>query len=75
MTYATEGSEGRVGSQVNLSDALGFSLMGGIGGATVAVADRTTWTIGSAIGTNFAIAGGLALFGVLISRRIRPAAA
>ena len=33
--------KGEVSSQVNLADSVGFSLMGGIGGATVAVADRT----------------------------------
>ena len=73
MTYATDGAEGKVSSQVALADALGFSLMGGIGGATVAVADRTSMSIGTAIGINFALAFAVAMVGVIVSRRIRPA--
>ncbi|MFM2079188.1 MAG: hypothetical protein RJA49_3078 [Actinomycetota bacterium] len=70
MTYATTGIEGKVSSQIALADALGFSLMGGIGGATIAVADRTSMTIPTALGINFAIALCLALLGVLASRHI-----
>ncbi|HTH06553.1 MAG TPA: MFS transporter [Ilumatobacteraceae bacterium] len=73
MSYATEGREGLVGSQVALADALGFSLMGGIGGAMVAVADRGAWSITSAIATIFAIAAGLSVLGTVASRNIRPA--
>lgn len=73
MGYATTGTEGLVGSQVNLSDALGFSLMGGVGGAVIAVADRTDLSISAAIGVNFALAATLAVLGVFVSRRIRPA--
>ncbi len=73
MTYATEGTEGKVSSQISLGDALGFSLMGGIGGATVAVADRGTIDISTALGINFALAFGLAMLGVVASTRIRRA--
>jgi MFS family permease len=73
MGYATAGSEGRVSSQLTLGDALGFSLMGGVGGATVAVADRTSLTIAGALGINFALALGLAMVGVVASSRIRAA--
>lgn len=73
MTFATEGSEGLVSSQVNLADALGFSLMGGIGGATVAIADRTDWSLTGAIGTNFGLAAALAVVGILASRGVRRA--
>ena len=38
MSYADEGREGTISSQVQLVDALGFSLMGGVGGAAVAYA-------------------------------------
>ena len=73
MTYASDGSEGLVSSQIHLADTLGFALMGGIGGATVAVADRTDMALSSALGVNFALAGACALVGVVISRGVRAA--
>jgi hypothetical protein len=73
MEYAEVGNEGKVSSQIALGDALGFSLMGGIGGATVAVADRGSIDITTALGINFAMAFALALVGVFASRRIRRA--
>ena len=75
MSYATEGNEGLISSQVTLADSVGFSLMGGIGGATVAIADRTSWTLGGALGLNFALAAGLTVMGMLASRNVRGAAA
>ena len=42
MSYADPGQEGQVSSQLHLADSLGFSMMGGIGGAIVAMADRTS---------------------------------
>ena len=42
MSFAEPGREGTVSGQMHFADALGFSLMGGIGGATVAIADRTS---------------------------------
>ena len=74
MSYAEPGQDGRIGSQINLADSLGFGLMGAIGGATVAVADRTSWPLVNSIGTNFAIALVLALVGFLASRGVsKPA--
>jgi len=73
MTYAKDGVEGKVSSQITLADALGYSLMGGIGGATVAAADRTSMSISTALGINFAIAFGVAMVGVAVSHRIRSA--
>jgi hypothetical protein len=70
MSYAVDGSEGEVSSQVTLADAVGFSLMGGIGGATVAIADRTSWSLTGALGANFALAIGFAAVGVFASRRV-----
>ncbi len=72
MSYAVDGREGEVSSQIALADAVGFSLMGGIGGATVAFADRTSWSLAGALGTNFALAAALALLGVFAARRVRP---
>lgn len=73
MSYAVDGREGEVSSQVTLADAVGFSLMGGIGGATVAIADRTSWSLTAALGTNFALAIGLAAVGLVACRRVAPA--
>jgi len=72
MSYATDGREGEVSSQVTLADSVGFSLMGGIGGATVAIADRTSWSLAGALGTNFGLAMCLTLLGVVAARRVRP---
>ena len=71
MSYAVDGNEGEVSSQIALADSVGFSLMGGIGGATVAIADRTSWSLASALGTNFALAAALALLGAFAARRVR----
>jgi MFS family permease len=73
MGYATPGTEGRVSSQLTLGDALGFSVMGGIGGGAVALSDHTSFSIRGALGITFAIAIALSLLGALAATRIRPA--
>jgi MFS family permease len=70
MSHADEGVEGLVSSQVNLADAVGFSTMGGIGGAMVAIADRTSLSLPTALGINFALAIALACVGMACARRI-----
>ncbi|MDO8390705.1 MAG: MFS transporter [Actinomycetota bacterium] len=72
MSYAEEGREGEISSQIALADSVGFSLMGGIGGATVAVADRTSWSLTGAVGTNFIMAAVLTTLGLVAARHIRP---
>ena len=71
MSYAVDGSEGVVSSQVHLADALGFSLMGGIGGAMVAVADRGSWSLNAALATCMSTAVVIALVGSVAARGIR----
>jgi MFS family permease len=71
MTYAGRGQEGLVSSQLHLADSLGFGIMGGVGGATVAIADRTSWSLQGALGTNFALAIGCGLVGIVIAGRAR----
>lgn len=71
MTYADDGKEGLISSQIHLADTLGFAVMGGIGGATVAVADRTDVALTSALAVNFALAAACALLGVAVSRGVR----
>ena len=73
MTYAEPGREGEVSSQVTLADSVGFSLIGGIGGASVAVADRTSFSLTGALATNFAIALVVALLGIVAAGRVRRA--
>lgn len=71
MTHADSGRDGQVASQVNLADSIGFSLMGGLGGASVAIADRGTWSLRTGLTVNFASAFGLAIVGALLAHRIR----
>ncbi|MEI6497147.1 MAG: MFS transporter [Actinomycetota bacterium] len=73
MSYATDGREGLVSSQVRLSESLGFSLMYGVGGAMVAVADRTALTLTAALAINFGLAAACAIAGIVASRGIRTA--
>ncbi len=75
MSYADGGSEGLVSGQLNLADSIGWSLIGGIGGTTVAIADRSSWSLESALLTNFAVAALAAAVGILVSRRVRDAGA
>ncbi|MEP7113595.1 MAG: MFS transporter, partial [Ilumatobacteraceae bacterium] len=70
MSHADEGAEGLVSSQVNLADAIGFSMMGGIGGAMVAISDRTSLPLSGALGINLALAIVLAGTGMICARRI-----
>jgi hypothetical protein len=73
MSFAEPGREGTVSGQTHFADALGFSLMGGIGGATIAIADRTSLGLQAAIGINFSLAIGCATLGLIASRGVRRA--
>lgn len=73
MEYAEPGHDGAIGGQINLADSLGFALMGGIGGATVAVSDRTDWPLADALFTNFAIAVVIGVLGLVASRGVTRA--
>ncbi|MEO5725163.1 MAG: MFS transporter, partial [Ilumatobacteraceae bacterium] len=73
MSYAEQGHEGLVSGQLSLADAVGFSMMGGVGGAMVAFADRTSLTLRGALASNFSIAILLACVGIVASRGVRRA--
>lgn len=73
MEYAEPGRDGAIGGQINLADSLGFALMGGIGGATVAVSDRTEWPLAEALFTNFSIAVVIGVLGLVASRGVTRA--
>ncbi len=70
MSHAQQGAEGLVSSQVNLADAVGFSAMGGVGGAMVAVSERTSLPLAGALGINFALAIALTGVGMICAGRI-----
>lgn len=70
MSHAREGAEGLVSSQVNLADAVGFSTMSGIGGAMVALSERTQLTLAGGLGINFGLTFLLAGLGTICARRI-----
>ena len=73
MSYATDGREGAVSSQIHLADALGFSIMGGFGGGLVAIADRTSWSITGALTVCMFSAAAAALLGAFVATRAHPA--
>ena len=71
MSYAVDGREGEISSQIHLADSLGFGIMSVVGGATVALSDRTALTLQGALGTNFALAALCAITGLVASRGVR----
>jgi hypothetical protein len=71
MSHADAGAEGLVSSQISLADAVGFSMMGGIGGAVVAVSERTSLSLAGGLAMTFGLSIGLAGLGVACSGRIR----
>lgn len=74
MDYASDGQEGHVSSQVHLADALGFSIMGGLGGSLVALSDRSSWPLANALTMCMSIAVLLGVVGVITARRMTPSA-
>jgi hypothetical protein len=62
-----------VASQLQIADALGFALVGGIGGALVALSDRTALSLSAALAIDFAFAVAIALIGVAIAGRVSGA--
>lgn len=70
MSAADSGHEGLVAAQMNMADSLGFALMGGIGGAVVALADRTTLALSSAILVNIGLAALIAALGFAAARGV-----
>lgn len=73
MSYAEDGREGLVSSQVQLIDALGFSVMGGVGGAIVAIADRTSFALRDALLVCFCLSVACSAVGVVAAGGVRRA--
>jgi MFS family permease len=71
MNLAAPGTEGLVGSQLGIADALGFAIATGVGGAVVGVADRTALSLSAALLIVFALAAAAAAVGAWIAPRVR----
>ena len=70
MGSAAGGAEGLVASQLQIADTLGFALVGGVGGALVALADRTGLTLSAALALEFLFSLVAALVGIAIAGRV-----
>jgi len=70
MSAATEGGQGRVGSQLSIADALGIALASGVGGALVGLADRGSIGLSGALAVVFAGAVVMALAGAARGSRV-----
>lgn len=69
--YATDGREGHVSSQISLADSLGFSVMGGLGGGAVALAEHSSVTLRGSLLATFGVAVALAALGTMAATRSR----
>jgi hypothetical protein len=69
MASAQPGSEGLIGSQLQVADALAIASVGGVGGALVGIADRTAVTLPGALTVQFGLSFGFAVLGALIAGR------
>ncbi|MEU6877814.1 MFS transporter [Streptomyces sp. NPDC046712] len=67
--------QGEVSSALQLAQTLATGLIAGLGGAAIAIAQHYDSTTRTALFGVFALTGALALIGILLSRRLRPAAA
>jgi MFS family permease len=72
MAGAAPGGEGLVASQLQIADALGFALVGGIGGALVGLADRGTVSLSTALAIQFGLSFAAAVLGALLAKRVTP---
>jgi MFS family permease len=73
MAAALPGGEGLVASQLQIADALGFALVGGIGGALVGLADRGSVSLSSALAIQFGLSFVAAVVGAVLGGRVTPA--
>ncbi|MBF6055746.1 MFS transporter [Streptomyces eurocidicus] len=69
------GQQGLVSGSLQLAQTLATGLIAGLGGAAIAMAHHHGSTTEAALVCTFALTAALALAGVLLSRRLRPAPA
>ncbi|MFC5721642.1 MFS transporter [Streptomyces gamaensis] len=67
--------QGLVSGSLQLAQTLATGLIAGLGGAAIAIADQHGSTTRTALLATFTLTAVLALIGVLLSRRLRPAPA
>ena len=70
MTSTDERTAGRVSGQISMADSLGYATVGGIGGAIVALSERGTIALTTALVITFAISVAAAAVAVVASRRV-----
>lgn len=75
LREAPPGHEGAATAGMQLTDLLGVSLGTGLGGAAVALGDALDWDPATGIGIAWAMAGAMAVVGVLVARRLPGGAA
>ncbi|WP_367133628.1 MULTISPECIES: MFS transporter [Streptomyces] len=75
LEQAPAEQQGLVSGSLQLAQTLATGLISGIGGAAIAMAHQHDSTTRAGLLFTFAITAVLALAGVLVSRRLRPAAA
>ncbi|MEH6379096.1 MFS transporter [Streptomyces sp. KLMMK] len=75
LEQAPAAQQGLVSGSLQLAQTLATGLVSGIGGAAVATAHRHGATTRAGLVFTFALTAALALAGVLLSRRLRPAPA
>jgi MFS family permease len=77
MAAAEAGREGKVSSQLQIADTLGFALAAGVGGALVGVADRTAIRLAPMLVLELGLAAVVSVIGAVVAARAasRPAPA
>ena len=73
LSEAPPGQEGAATAGMQLTDLLGVSLGTGFGGAAVALGDSLEWDAAVGIGVAWALAGAMAVVGILVARRLPDA--
>ena len=73
LSEAPPGQEGTATAGMQLTDLLGVSLGTGFGGAAVALGDSLEWEPALGIGIAWAMAGAMAVVGILVARRLPDA--
>jgi MFS family permease len=71
LAYAKPGEEGLTISQLQLSDALGFALIGAVAGALIGAGERAGWSLQGPLLATFLLCLCLALAGAWVGSRVR----
>ena len=72
LREASPATQGAATSSLSLTDSLGTALGTGFTGAMVAASVRATGNAEGGLAAGFAVGVGIALFGLLLTARLRP---